>query len=398
MAGTVLRSSYTHAWQVSLLVVLALSCLNAFSQSPIGHRTLQFTDPARNNRQVPAEVYYPAESAGNNTPVLAGAFPVIVFGHGYLMPYSAYGYFRDAMVPEGYVVVFPTTEGSLFPSHINFGLDLAFLVGAMQNEGTTPSSPFYQHIDTTSAIMGHSMGGGAAFLACQGNTLPTAVVTFAAAETTPSAIAAASGVSLPSLVLAASEDCVTPPANNQVPMYDALAGACKVFVSITGGGHCYFADYNLQCSLGETGCQQNFTISREQQQDAALDFTRPFLDWFLKKDYSAWLSFNDSLNLSQRITSAIDCTVTGAELPGLRSGMRLFPNPAADVVTLQAGVADASLATVRILDPAGRVALTCRTVCTNGLLTLDVSALPAGFWVVSVDTGKNRGYLKLTKR
>ncbi len=398
MAGAVSKSSYHHVRQVSLLAVFALLCLKAFSQYPVGHRTLQFTDPARNNRQIPAEVYYPAESAGNNTPVMAGAFPVIVFGHGYLMPYSAYGYFRDAMVPEGYFVVFPTTEGSLFPNHLNFGLDLAFLVGAMQNEGTTPASPFYKHVDTTSAVMGHSMGGGASFLACQGNTLPTAMVTFAAAETTPSAIAAAAGVGIPSLVFAASEDCVTPPATNQVPMYDALAGACKVFVSINGGGHCYFADYNLQCSLGETGCQQNFTISREQQQDAALDFTRPFLDYFLRQNYSAWITFNDSLNMSQRITSAIDCTVAGAESPGLSGGMRLFPNPAADVVTLQAGVADARVAMVRILDPAGRVVQTYRASCTNGLLTLDVSALPAGFWVVSVDTRQGRGYLKLTKR
>ena len=99
-----------------------------FAQFPVGHRTITFVDPARNNRQVPAEIYYPAVAAGNNTTLASGAFPVIVFGHGFLMPYSSYAYFRNAMVPDGYFVVFPTTEGTLVPNHLNFGLDLAFLV------------------------------------------------------------------------------------------------------------------------------------------------------------------------------------------------------------------------------------------------------------------------------
>ena len=35
-------------------------------------------------------------------------------------------------------------------------------------------------------------------------------------------------------------------------------------------------------------CQQNFTITREEQQDVVLDFTRPYLEHFLKKNTAAW--------------------------------------------------------------------------------------------------------------
>ena len=64
---------------ISFLVLISVTL--PAQPYPIGHRTMNFTDPSRNNRAVPAEVYYPAQTAGNNTPVENGTFPVIVFGH-----------------------------------------------------------------------------------------------------------------------------------------------------------------------------------------------------------------------------------------------------------------------------------------------------------------------------
>jgi len=64
------------------LALLALTAVQASTQPySIGHRTMNFKDPARNDRPVPSEVYYPAETSGNNTNCAEGAFPVIVFGH-----------------------------------------------------------------------------------------------------------------------------------------------------------------------------------------------------------------------------------------------------------------------------------------------------------------------------
>ncbi len=265
---------------------------------------MTFTDPARGNRPLPCELFYPAITAGENTPVAAGHFPVLIFGHGFQMGFDSYTYFKNAMVPAGYVLVFPKTETSLAPSHAEYGADLAFLVTQMKLEGSTPASPFCNHIDSTSAIMGHSMGGGASFLGCKNNTGPTAMVTWAAAETNPSAISAAADVTIPALVFAADGDCVTPPATNQIPMYDSLASGCKVYISIKGGGHCYFADANFICSLGEFGCAA-FTINRAQQHITTLDFTKLFLDHHLKNLPGAWTVFNDSLNNSPRTSKVL---------------------------------------------------------------------------------------------
>jgi pimeloyl-ACP methyl ester carboxylesterase len=350
---------------------------------------MTFTDQARNNRQVPAEIYYPAQTAGNNTPVASGTFPVIVFGHGFLMSYSAYAYFQSAIVPEGYFVVFAATEGSISPNHLNFGLDLAFLITAMQGEGNNPASPFFQHVDSTSAVMGHSMGGGASFLGCENNRLPTAMVTFAAAETNPSAIAAAKDITIPSLVFAASEDCVTPPLFNQIPMYDSLASNCKVYLDITGGGHCYFADYNFQCSLGEIGCQQNFTITREEQHDIILDFTKPFLDFFLKKNTAAWVLFNDSLAASQRITYQKSCTTTGSSGNQLKQDFRIGPNPAEDFITIEGSFPEDEEQLAVVADYLGRVHLSARIKKSEFPFTMNISSLPSGFWIVSM-TGRGK--------
>jgi hypothetical protein len=340
-------------------IVLFITLLCGFStlctpqNYPIGHRTINYIDSARENRPIPSELYYPATDAGENTPPATGLFPVIVFGHGYLMGYDSYLYFKNAIVPEGYILVFPKTEMSLFPSHPEFGADLAFLVAQMKAEGLNPASPFFQHIDSTAAVMGHSMGGGASFLGCQYNTTPTAMITWAAAETDPSAISAARHITIPSLVFAAGLDCVAPPGSNQIPMYDSLISPCKFYVSITGGGHCYFADANFLCSLGEAGCPA-FSITREQQHETVMDFTKLFLDYSLKNLSNAWISFNDSLNNSPRITFQKSCTITSAAIDQQRSMARVFPNPSRDISFIDGSCSGKEQIDIEISDVSGK--------------------------------------------
>ena len=57
----------------------------AFSQHQVGHFNTTYQDPSRGNRNIETEVYYPATTAGDNTPMTPGQFPVIVFGHGFVM-------------------------------------------------------------------------------------------------------------------------------------------------------------------------------------------------------------------------------------------------------------------------------------------------------------------------
>ena len=365
---------------------------------PIGHATTTYSDASRGNRPIPSELYYPAISAGENTPLSTGLFPVIVFGHGFQMAFDSYAYFKNAIVPAGYILVFPKTETSLAPNHAEYGADLAFLVAQMQAEGLNPASPFFQHVDVTSAIMGHSMGGGASFLGCKNNTSPTAMVTWAAAETAPSAISAAGNITIPSLVFAADLDCVTPPATNQIPMYDSLASDCKVFFNIKGGGHCYFADANFICSLGEFGCP-GFTISREQQHATTLDFTKLFLAHYLKNQPNAWTIFNDSLASSPRITFQKSCTTTSIFPDEQRLLFRVFPNPSGDYTSIAGRCPGKEQIHVNISDITGRNIhdFVLKPTDNNYRIMLDMHAWASGIYLAEIRSAMESRVVKIVK-
>jgi hypothetical protein len=294
---------------LSSLLTIAFSIFTLTSSSQnhsIGSTTISFTDPDRNNRSINTAIYYPALSAGQNAPIAQGEFPVITFGHGFVMVHTAYQFLWVDLVPKGYILAFPTTEGGFSPSHLDLGLDLAFIISQMKVEGQDSSSLFFNSVAETSAIMGHSMGGGASFLACENNYEPTTIVTFAAANTSPSAIGAAENVNIPALLFAGEFDCVTPPAVHQYPLYAATASQQKAIIDIYGGGHCFFADYNLFCAIGEAGCNPQPAISREVQQNVTLDFLNPWFNFLLKNNPDAWEVFMDSLQNSNRISHLIE--------------------------------------------------------------------------------------------
>ncbi|MFM6935960.1 MAG: T9SS type A sorting domain-containing protein [Flavobacteriales bacterium] len=302
-----------------LFLLLIFCSMGVFSQSPIGHTTLTFNDPNRtggfgsgggSGRQIQTEIYYPASSTGTNTPVANGAFPVIVFGHGFAMSWDAYNDIWEHLVPRGYIMAFVRTEGSLIPSpsHGDFGLDLS-LVAQKMLELQTTSTLFQNHIYPKVGVMGHSMGGGASFLAASNNSNIQALIGLAPAETTPSAIAVAPNVLVPSIVFSGSSDGVTPPAQNHIPMFDGITSMCKSFVSITGGGHCYFANANFNCDFGESTSSTGISISRTQQQTTTFILLDPWLDFHLKDNCSAYELFQTALTSTTGINGQTTCPV-----------------------------------------------------------------------------------------
>jgi pimeloyl-ACP methyl ester carboxylesterase len=310
---------------------LALDARDA-SAYAIGHRSVTHQDPARGNRSILTEIYYPSDTAGDNVPVASGIFPVIAFGHGYLLPWDAYAWVWSALAPEGFILALPRTEGSLFPSHAEFGKDLAFLVAKLRAEGSNAGSPFYQRVAEEAAVMGHSMGGGASFLAAAEDPTIDAVANFAAAETNPSAIAAASGLSIPGLLFAGSNDCVTPPADHQIPMYEALPPVCKAYVNLTGASHCQFAAYNFTCGLGEGSCPSPM-LSRSEQQAIVIEYLLSWLRAHLEGDGASWIAFETLLASDARTTYLEECALTGvaagpSEAPPAQAlSLTARPNP-----------------------------------------------------------------------
>lgn len=278
-----------------LVLFLAQFC---HAQVSIGHTILTFNDPTRAGgvgsgggagRQIQTEIYYPATTAGTSTPVASGEFPIIVFGHGFAMTWDAYSNIWEHYVPRGYIMAFVRTESSLFPSpsHGDFGLDLKLVAQKMLDLQTT-NALFQNHIYPKAGIMGHSMGGGASFLAADNNTSIHALIGLAPAETNPSAIAVAPNVQVPSIVFSGSSDGVTPPSQHHIPMYDGVTSTCKSFVSIIGGAHCYFANTNFNCDFGESTSSTGISISRAEQQNATYSILDPWLDYNLKDICAAY--------------------------------------------------------------------------------------------------------------
>lgn len=337
-------------------LILCFGGLSGLKAQLIGHTTVTFLDSSRGNRQIPTEVYYPSTEAGTNTPIAPGIFPLIVFGHGFLMTWSAYENFWSDLVPEGYIVAFPTTEGGLIPDHADFGLDLRFLITEIQHQGAGASVP-PTSVGNTSAIMGHSMGGGCSFLAAADNKAITTMVSFAAANTNPSSIAAAQKITVPTLVFSGTHDCITPPPAQQDIMYDSTLATYKTQVYITGGSHCYFADFNFNCSLGEATCSPSPAISREEQEATTSDFLKRWLARFLSGDCSNGQQFQDSLVQSPRITfrqsESITC-ISATEGEGVSAiSHTLFPNPLQTQLVLEVSTDD--LTSVAVYDLQGRL-------------------------------------------
>jgi pimeloyl-ACP methyl ester carboxylesterase len=368
-----------------LLVLLWLGLSqNAIAQPfQIGHTTLNFVDASRNNRVIATEIYYPSITAGEAVPVAAvgGPFPVLSFGHGFVMTWDAYQNYWTALVPQGYIMLFPKTEGSLSPSHLDFGKDLAFLIDQMALFNANPASVFYNKLSAMNAVMGHSMGGGASFLATQQSSNITTIVNFAPAETNPSAVAAAGLSAIPTLIFSGANDCVTPPNVHQIPMYNSSLSSCKTLISINGGSHCYMANNNFFCNVGESSCSPQASISRAAQHSVITAYVLPWLDFQLKGNCAQGAVFDSQLVTDNAITyqkNCIQCNALTTET-NVRNGIRVYPNPVTDFITMAMETpADYQ---VNLYDSRGRLLL---SKAFGQTVSIDVSGFQNGLYFYSV--------------
>ena len=96
--------------KTNLILLFSVLFYNNLYAQPfqIGHTTINLIDTSRSNRNIPTEIYYPADVAGNNVSVTLannGKFPAISFGHGFVMTWDAYQNIWDALVAEGFITV-----------------------------------------------------------------------------------------------------------------------------------------------------------------------------------------------------------------------------------------------------------------------------------------------------
>lgn len=282
-----------------LLVLLLLSAAVAgFAQEfSLGRTVIEVPDREKKTGTLEMHIYYPSDVDGYDVPLADGGgeiFPVLVFGHGYMMPISYYENLWTALVPEGYIMVFPASGLNMFPSHLDFGFDLVKAVSFMQAKNNDPSSLFHGRIGATTCLMGHSMGGGSAVLGAAESNIIDAMILLAPYDTKPSSIEAAGSLTIPVLVMAGSNDCVTTPQKHAFPIYESFRSNSKTYITITGGNHCNMACKNTLCNMAER-TKQTDRISREEQHAILKRYILPWLDYMLKNKPSASVKFDNML-------------------------------------------------------------------------------------------------------
>ena len=379
--------------------VLLFSTLVSTAQPyPIGHTTLTFNDPSRSGgfgsgggpgRQIQSEVYYPGTTSGEDVPVETGSFPVVVFGHGFVMAWDAYENVWEALVLEGYIVVFPRTEGGLSPSHLDFGMDLSVCENKMQLEGSNSGSLFFNHVENSTAIIGHSMGGGATVLGAASSAAVKTIVGLAPAETNPSAIDSSALITIPALVFSGSSDGVTPPSDHHIPIYNGINTTCKYFISVTGGAHCYFANSNFNCDFGEATASSGITVTRTEQQTIMNDYLIKWLDYQLKSDLSAKIAFDALLVSDTRITYMDNCATTTL-IEKKESTITIFPNPANNWITVE--LKSPQQTPILITNVLGEIII--EITLQGNLATIDTAHWPRGTYILKAQ-GETEKFLKL---
>jgi dienelactone hydrolase len=373
----------------TLLFVFAFFSFGYACAQGLGHTTLTFVDATRNNRSIPCEVYYPALSAGENTAALDPAFlaltgyPAIAIGHGFVIGASNYSLIAEQLIPFGFVVALVNTETGFSPSHENFGLDLAFVTHALQQESQNSTSILHNIVhQEREAIIGHSMGGGAAWLAAASDPLIDAIVGLAPAETNPSAIAAAASVNCNSLIFSGSDDSVTPPADNHQPIFDGTNG-CKTFVSLSGGSHCGFIDAGTLCDFGEP---LGGSLARADQQEAYLTLMTAWLRYFLNGEcvealYTDYVASNSFL-VADPIAACMLC----GNVDDLNIiGMRMMPNPSNGSFEVQ--WREEAFQQMEILDLTGKNILREKVLQQYRVKVNE--ALPSGIYLVKLSNEKS---------
>lgn len=374
-----------------------------------GTLTVTFNDPLRTGgfgsgggpgRQIQTEIYYPAAVSGSNVALAAGSFPVVVFGHGFVMDWASYDNIYALLSKRGYIVALPRTEGGTSPNHADFGADIALVAQKVLalNATNTIAPVFAGKVLQKAALGGHSMGGGSSFLAAKNNTNIACVFNFAAAETNPKASSAAKFVAVPTLIIGGERDCVAPPSTNQDKMYDSCLAVKKFEVILKKLTHCDFGNgANSNCVLGQNlsfcGSQVSNTLALNQY----MAFVNPFLDHLLKADCAAGNRFMDSVNLSPVIfskkqTGTLACVTAGInELA--KEEIRIFPNPLrSDKLLL---VSEFPFNTVEISDVTGRIYVSKQV--DGSVATLELSGLPSGMYFIIIKSERGTNFRRLVK-
>ena len=234
------------------------------------------------------------------------------------------------------------------------------------------------------------MGGGASWLgAAEMGASLGAVIGWAPAETSPSAIAAAGNVTAPALVISGTGDAITPPLSSHIPVYESLPGTtCRGFASLENGSHCGYSDSGTLCDFGELGFSG---MSREAQQAHTAALTVGWLQHHLTGDPSAWIALQSYGEEEDDVTLTLDCTPSLIATASHAPTASCHPNPVQSTLHLELPWLPESAC---IRSASGRTFATWSP--TDGP-TIDVSTWPAGLYFLHLVSLQRQQVLRFVK-
>jgi predicted dienelactone hydrolase len=276
--------------------------LGAFA---VGHTSFTAVDPARNDRPLPVDVWYPVDREDAQDaplaryPLAAGislsskvaveGLPVsgrksqtfLVFSHGYGGTNTQSVDLMETLASHGFIVASPEHTGnaqssmtdSFDEAAANRVPDVSFLIDTMFARNRDPEDDFYNRLDERSVgVLGHSFGGmtaigvAAGWAGAQADPRVAAIVPISAVinaelqsepRNSPNAGFDAeqlASIRVPVMLIGGTKDTNVPIENNAIA-FEEMTSAPRVYkVDIIGATHTHFANIcsiaNLLISLG----------------------------------------------------------------------------------------------------------------------------------------------------
>jgi len=284
-----------------------------------------FVDETRGGREIAVDFRHPIP--------LESPVNLIVVGHGFAMQAADYDDLAADLVEHGWAVALVKTESNLSPSHADFGLDLAYVANHASSE--LDSGALAGLLGEHTAIVGHSMGGGAAWLASDAAEESIRTwVGLAPAETNPSAQEAAANIDMPVLVISGTADAVTPPEMHHIPLFEAATNSpCKALIHLNNAGHCGFADEGTLCDLGELFFNG---MSRLDHQMHTRELLILWLEWHLESTADNALALQAYVDGQLDVEMTLQCSETSVKERSFPTqSLAIHPNPAHQEVQLK---------------------------------------------------------------
>jgi pimeloyl-ACP methyl ester carboxylesterase len=198
-----------------------------------------------------------------------------------MMPVEQYASTLEHLATRGYFVIATRSQGEVFPDAGQYARDLSDCLTYLEVQNGDAGSWLFRQIATERfGMCGHSLGGGASILATAADPRVRVLVTLAAAETFPSAIARMPEIHVPVRLIAGSVDAVVRLELHGLPMYEN-ANAPRQLAVIDGGSHCGFMDQST------IGCDIS-TVPRAEQLAITSRMMIEFLDLYLYEQRSNW--------------------------------------------------------------------------------------------------------------